>query len=221
MSKKSLEEYLMISQKNIKNKNSIDCLKANLLLKGTCHITNDNLFLSREQWKTLKHEISLLEYKKISIGDTKEPLSFWVSRVKLPKDENIKNKIIFDIIDSTQCRQLFSLITGINHFFIDRCQCHFYEEGDFISIHRDKDSCEEYEYVLSFYFDGDYKGGEFVVHLPNGEKDVYVPRSGEILISTCEYLHEVKTVKSGKRNVLHAFIQPMKIDFEDSHKGFV
>ena len=61
---------------------------------------------------------------------------------------------------------------------------------------------------MSFFLDGSYTGGEFVVHLPNEKKETYSPVSGEILISSCEYVHEVKPITSGKRNLLLAFIQP-------------
>ena len=77
----------------------IDSAKQVLSSEGTCLIPKSNLFLRLDQWKTLNNEARKLEYKKISVGDTAEPLSFQVSRIKLPSDNNIKHKIIYDIVD--------------------------------------------------------------------------------------------------------------------------
>ncbi len=191
----------------IESLSSINSLKDILSSEGSCLISDKHLVLTADQWQTLNHETRKLEYKKISNENIDTPFSFNVSVVKFSKNDDVKNKIIYDVASSVQIRHFMTILTGINHVVVSQCECHFCEEGDFISIQWSKNKPKTYKYVMSLFLEGSYTGGEHVVCGPGKKEYVYSPKSGEILISSCEFSHEVKPVMSGRRNLMLAFIE--------------
>ena len=191
----------------IESFNSINSLKNILSSEGSCLISDKNLVLTADQWQTLNHETRKLEPRKIDTENTDTLLSFKLSTIKLSKNNDIKNKVIYDVASSVQIRHFMKALTGINHAVVCQCECHFCEEGDFISNQSSENMPKTYKYVMNLFLDGSYTGGEHVVHGPGKKEHIYSPKSGEILISSCEFSHEVKPVISGKRNLVLAFIE--------------
>ena len=191
----------------IESLNSINSLKDILSSEGSCLISDKHLVLTADQWQTLNHEMRKLECKKINTETTDTPLLLKASTIKLSKNNDVKNKVIYDVASSVQIRHFMKALTGINHAVVDQCECHFCEAGDFVSIQSPKTKSETYKYVMNLFLEGSYTGGEYIVHGPGKKEYVYSPKSGEILISSCEFSHEVKPVISGKRNLMLAFIE--------------
>jgi hypothetical protein len=193
----------------------IDSLKETLLLEGSCLLPDNNLFFAVDQWKTLNYIVDKLEYKKIYKRGAPAPVSFKASKIKLPKKNEIKNKIIFDVVTSIQMTSLVRALTGINHFSVDLCESLLCEEGDFIPIEWAKKNFEGSKYVFYLFLDGSYTGGQHVVCKPCQGENVYSPRSGDILVSFCGCPQEVKPVISGKRKLVLITIQPLISIFPD------
>lgn len=195
------------------SKNFIESLKKTLAAKGTCVVPEANSFLAVDQWKSLNHEARKLKYEEVSKVDGDENFSCKIARIKRLKTNDINNKVIFNVVNSVQSKRLISLITEMNHFIIDKCQSHFYEEGDFASPHCTKGNGTDYKYVVSFFLENPYHGGDLVIHRSGKKKFAYTPRSGETVISSCDFHHEVRPVLSGHRNVVLAFIRPHQSGF--------
>jgi len=172
-------------------------------------LSDNSLFLAVDQWKALNYTADKLEYKKIYKKGSQNSVSFKSSKIKLPKKNQIKNKIIYDITTSIQMTNFVRALTGINHYSVDSCESHLYEEGDFFSPEWAKINFQASEYVFCLFLDGSYTGGDHVVNKPGGKENIYTPKSGEILIASCDCCHEVKPVISGKRRLVLACIQPL------------
>lgn len=199
----------MFLSRNKAENTLISSLKETLLAEGGCLISDEHLFLTVDQWKTLNHEACKLQYEKVE--HKKDPLhhSFKLSKIKSSKAKDLTNKVIYDVLNSVQIRRLMSDITGLRHFIVDRCECHRYEKGDFTSLQWSKDNFKSHQYVLNLFLEGVYTGGEHIISHCGKEKAIYSPKSGEIFIVSCEYDHEVKSVTTGERNLVLAFIHPL------------
>ncbi len=200
------DEIFFASKKDM---DYIASLKETLSLEGSCLLPEHNLFLAVDQWKTLNYTADTLEYKKISKKGAKDTGSFKSSKIKLPKTKKINNKVIFDVINSIQMINFVRALTEINHFSVDRCESHLFEEGDFIPIEWAKKNFEGSKYTVYLFLHGSYTGGQHVVYKPGRGENVYSPKPGEILISSCDCFHEVKPVTSGNRKLILACVQPL------------
>lgn len=195
------------------NDSSLNPLREILVNKGSCLISEKNLFLTVDQWKTLNHETTKLEYENVFFKDAKEFFSFKKSTIKPPKNENVKNKAIYDVVSSVQSRNFLATLTDLKHFSIERCECHLCEEGHLISQSWFKDNFSPYDYILQFFLDGNYTGGQLVISHSGDKESIYTPQTGDILISTCESIHEMKPIISGRRSQVLAFIQTNSPEF--------
>ena len=187
----------------------IDSLKETLSSEGSCLLPANNLFLAVDQWKTLNYMVDKLEYKKIYKRGTQTPVSYKASKIKLPKRHAIKDKIIYGVVTSKQMTSLVRGLTGINHFSVDRCESHLCEEGDFISIDWAKKNLGGSHYLFCLFLDGSYTGGQHIISKPGQTDNIYSPKSGDIVVSTCDCFHEVRPVISGERKHVFISIQPL------------
>ncbi len=191
------------------NHQLITSLKKALSKDGNCFIPQEHSFLAVDQWRTLNYAISQLKYKKMRTKNHLKPLSFKISKIKHPKNTDIKNEAIYDVITSIQMRNLIELIAGINHFLIEKCDCYLCEEGDSLSFPHAPDNFNKCKYIVTFFLDGEYTGGQHIVYRSGKKKKyAYRPKSGEMLISSCESSHEIEPITSGKKNMVQAFVQP-------------
>lgn len=195
-----------------------DKVRKQLLEEGTVVLDIAPEPFTIEDWRILNKEVREMPYSTLAYGDTDESMSIDVTRIKIAQDDDIKNREIFRILHKAEFKSLIKSITGMDEYVIDRCQAHIYREGDFIAAHRDKNSCETYEYVVSIVLDSDYEGGGFVVYKKNGEKQIFHPKANQILLSSCDFYHEVLPVTKGERRVLLSFIQPVQSALQDTHK---
>ncbi|MBS0272558.1 MAG: hypothetical protein JSR85_07940 [Proteobacteria bacterium] len=198
----------MFLDRNKTENHLISSLKETLLENGGCLISDKNLFLTVDQWQVLNHEAHNLNYKKnTNLQETPHLLK--VSTIKTSKVGTILNKVIYDVLNSVQLRSLIFEITGLHHFNIDQCEAHLYEKGDFSSSRWNRDNFKSYQYIISLFLEGAYRGGEQVISRHGQEKVIYTPQSEEIFIISCDYDHEVKPIIHGNRNLVLGFIQPL------------
>lgn len=188
----------------------INSLKDLLAAEGSCLISDENQFLTVDQWKTLNHQASKLTYKNVSYGSDKTPhsCSFKASKIKCSGNPEVYNKPIFDVLTSVQSRSFISALTGINHFSIEICECHLCEEGDSIPLAWSQENFKGYDYIIHFILEGDYSGGQLIMTQKDQTQKIYTPVTGDIFVSSCAFHHEVKPITEGKRGHILALIQP-------------
>ena len=206
MTKYTVDSMLL---NKVKEQNDpVNYLKKNILLEGCCLITNKDLSLTVDQWKTLNYEVSKLKYETFKLENANEPSDIKISKIKMPQNMEIKNKAIFDIMNSVQVRNFVMEITGVSHFTVDQCVCYVYEGKDFIPSHQADNSNNVYSYALHFFLDGNYTEGQHMIYQSKERKCVLTPSSGEILIVSSDYIHEVQPITSGSKSLILALIQP-------------
>lgn len=183
-------------------------LNSRLMSEGTVVIPQEKLPLTEGDWKTLSATLDNLDYEDIYEGDTDESTSVKVFRVKKEKDETIYHPQLMDIINSPSMKRYIARILDIDDYILERCQCHIYHEGDFVSKHQDNASCHDFQYAFMILLDGQYEGGEFCVHTPSENiTHTYRPSNYSIIITKCSLPHEVKKVTKGERKVIVGFLK--------------
>lgn len=163
--------------------------------------------LTLEAWKCLDQETNHLPYKRATFGDTDEKVNHEYFRVKVQEKKEIYNTKIMNIVNSDKMLRYYKSLTDLDGFFIDRCQCHRFSPADYVDKHRDKDSCNEYEYLVAFCLTDQYEGGEFNVYPDYGGEQAFKAPKYSLLLSKCAYPHRVREVTSGERRLIIAFLK--------------
>lgn len=183
-------------------------LNSQLMTEGTVVIPQENIPLTPTDWQTLSAVLDNLEYENIHTGDTDESTSVKVFRVKKEMDEKIYHPQLLEIINSPAMKKYIAHILNIDEYIVERCQCHIYYEGDFVSKHQDNQSCRDFKYAFMILLDGEYEGGDFCVHADeNGGTYSYYPQKNSLIITKCSMAHEVKKVTKGERKVIVGFLK--------------
>ena len=194
---------------NVKEQHdSVNYLKKNILLEGCCLINKNDLSLTVDQWKTLNYEVSKLKYETFKLENVNERSDIKISKIKMPQNMEIKNKAIFDVMNSVQVRNFVMEITGVSHFTVDQCVCYVYEGKNFIPTHQANNNSNVSQYAIHFFLDGNYTEGQHMIYQSKERKCVHTPNSGEILLVSCDYIHEVQPITSGTKSLILALIQP-------------
>jgi Rps23 Pro-64 3,4-dihydroxylase Tpa1-like proline 4-hydroxylase len=183
-------------------------LNSQLMSEGTVIVKKDEIPFTPSDWKTLATILDNLEYEDIYEGDTDESTSVKVFRVKKEKDPIIYHPQLMALLNSPTMKKYISNILNIDDYLIERCQCHVYHEGDFVSKHQDSVSCKEYRFAFMILLDGQYDGGEFCVYKPNENTPphTYRPPEYSMIITKCNLPHEVKKITRGERKVIVGFL---------------
>ncbi|HCE96159.1 MAG TPA: hypothetical protein DER04_05275 [Holosporales bacterium] len=186
----------------------VSSLKEVLSMEGACLISKRNHVLATDQWVALNFKAQHLNYQKKKQSKT-HPHSFSASLIKATKKKTIADAVIFDVVTSIQIQRLVRDIASFHHFNVQRCECHYYEEGDFISLYWMKKFIKDSKYLLIFGLESEYEGGDHVVHQKKNETSRYQPQSGDILLSSCAFNHEILPIISGRRHTVLASINPL------------
>jgi hypothetical protein len=191
-----------------REKQLIETLRESFLQEGASLVSDKYLFLAADQWETLSYRASCLTYEKHS--QTKlTPHSFKASPIKGHKKKSIADEVIFDVVNSIQMRSLVKSIVSLPHFNVQRCECHIYEKGDFISLEWMKKFIKDAPYLLTITLESKYEGGEHLIHHKKQGKKTFQPQSAEILISSCNFDHEMLPLISGQKNAVLASLHPL------------
>ena len=75
-------------------------------------------------------------------------------------------------------------------------------KGLFVGYHLDIDSNPDYIFACVIQLGSNFKGGIYRVYNNNNKKKFYdyPPTEGSLILSDCNYPHEVTKVKSGKED---------------------
>lgn len=191
-----------------REKKVIEELRSSFLQDGACLISDKYLFLAADQWKTINYKASRLAYEK-HLQTKTTPHSFKAFSIKKHRSKTITDEVIFDVVNSIQMRSLVKSILSFPHFNVQRCECHIYEEGDFISLEWMKKFIKDASHLLTITLESEYEGGEHLVHHKKQEKKTFQPQSAEILITSCDFDHEMLPLISGQKNTVLASLRPL------------
>ena len=79
-------------------------------------------------------------------------------------------------------------------------------EGCFVGLHLDTDSNPDYLVAVVIQFGDEFSGGEYVVYGGDQPPRRYSPEKNSIIVSNCDYEHEVTKVTAGQRKSLVFFL---------------
>lgn len=176
------------------------------------------VYLERTETPFLKKDLNILEdccnkVKKefIQIGDAGESNHLWVGRFMSDKDrprilnKNLSKHVI-GILDNNKVKNFVKDIIGFDYeIFIRRIQFNNIEKDCFIGHHLDTDSNPDYLCACVIQLGKDYSGGFYRVYQKNNSHIDYKSNYQSLIISDCNYPHEVTKVTNGSRQSLVFF----------------
>ncbi|MBN9413176.1 MAG: 2OG-Fe(II) oxygenase [Candidatus Paracaedimonas acanthamoebae] len=169
-------------------------------------INKAELPITSKEWQSLENIVHNAEYEAPKKGDTNEHLSLKVMRAKKPGDPINYNEPLLKLLLKPELCCYLQQRLEMKSYFVDRVQIHHYQEGDFISMHCDNDSCPDYKFSLVLHMTEEYEGGEFRVQDKNKNIKSFRAPKHTLLITSSALSHEVTRVMSGERKVIVWFI---------------
>ena len=186
----------------------------NYKINGTAYIETNDIPFSKKEILDLGKYCKEVNKEFIEIGDAGEKNHLLVGRfmtdVKEPKlvDNEFTEKVI-KIISSKKILNFIKKICNCNdEVYIRRAQYNEITEGCFVGYHLDKDSNPDYLAACVIQFGTDFSGGLYRVYNKSNTKKFidYKPEYGSLLVSDCDYPHEVTKVEKGSRGSLVFFV---------------
>ncbi len=181
---------------------------------GTAYIKIHDSPLSNEDVDKLNLFCNKVNKEFIEIGDAGETNHLLVGRfmtdIKEPKkvDNHFSNKVI-EILSSKKVIEFIKNVCSTKEdIYIRRVQYNEISENCFVGYHLDKDSNPDYLAAIVLQLGVNFNGGLYRVYNKFNKKKYidYKPDFGSLLISDCDYPHEVTKVESGKRGSLVFFV---------------
>ena len=150
----------------------------------------------------------------IKIGDAGEPNFLNVGRFMTDKEkpEIVDNPYSKKVIEVLNKKELISFIKSVlntsEDFYYRRIQFNEIVQNCFVGYHLDTDSNPDYLAACVIQLGKDYDGGLYRVYQKDNKNKFidYKPDFGSVIISNCEYPHEVTKVLKGSRKSLVFFI---------------
>jgi hypothetical protein len=182
--------------------------------KGTTLIPFDegiNPF-SNEDFKNLFEYCEKVEKEFIEIGDAGENNNLMVGRfmtdkIKPEVVDNPYSKKLLEILGKKSFVDLIKNILNLkNEFHLRRVQYNQINKGNFVGYHLDTDSNPDYLAACVIQLGENFDGGIYRVFQKDKSYNDFHPTKGSLIISNCNYPHEVTKVTSGERKSLVFFI---------------
>mgnify|MGYP006085913533 FL=1 len=182
--------------------------------KGTTLIPFDegiNPF-SNEDFKNLFEYCEKVEKEFIEIGDAGEINNLMVGRFMTDKNkpevvDNPYSKKLLEILGKKSFVDLIKNILSLkNEFYLRRVQYNQINKGNFVGYHLDTDSNPDYLAACVIQLGENFGGGIYRVFQKDKSYNDFYPTKGSLIISNCNYPHEVTKVTSGERKSLVFFI---------------
>ena len=182
--------------------------------KGTTLIPFDegiNPF-SNEDFKNLFEYCEKVEKEFIEIGDAGEINNLMVARFMTDKNkpevvDNPYSKKLLEILGKKSFVDLIKNILSLkNEFYLRRVQYNQINKGNFVGYHLDTDSNPDYLAACVIQLGENFDGGIYRVFQKDKSYNDFHPTKGSLIISNCNYPHEVTKVTSGERKSLVFFI---------------
>lgn len=188
--------------------------KNNYSTKGTILVSKDDKInpISKEDLNELLSCCEKVDKEFIEIGDAGESNNLLVGRfmTDVKKPEVVKNPFSEKVLSILSKKKVFDFIKGISgneeNLYLRRVQFNQIDKGNFVGYHLDTDSNPDYLAACVVQLGSDYSGGKYRVYQADGTHNDFTSGFGDLIISNCNYPHEVTKVKSGNRKSLVFFV---------------
>ena len=186
----------------------------NYLNNGTAYVKINDSPLSEKDLDNLNKFCNEVEKEFIKIGDAGETNYLHVGRfmTDVEEPEKVDNQFSEKVIEILSSKKMLGFIKEVcnlkDDVYIRRIQYNEIGKDCFVGYHLDKDSNPDYIAAIVLQLGTNFNGGLYrVFNKFNKKKYIdYKPEYGSLLISDCNYPHEVTRVESGKRGSLVFFI---------------
>ena len=168
--------------------------------------------LSEEDISQLVDCCESVDKEFVTTGDAGEKNFVHVGRfmTDVQKPEIVKNeysKKVIDILSKPKLKDYIKKIVGASkEIFYRRIQFNQIDENCFVGYHLDVDSNPEYLAACVIQLGKEYEGGIYRVYQKDKSFRDFKPKYGSLIISNCEYPHEVTKVTKGNRKSLVFFV---------------
>jgi len=191
---------------------SLDSYLEEFRERGTA-LVPPNLIFSAEELEHLNAIQSCIQEERVSNGDAGDTHDIYVRRIMTDKPGEVPTLVnrpfsdqILELIGDERRQAVFSRMLRLpSDLVIRRAQMNRMVKDSFIGLHLDEASNPDYEFSVVIQLGRDFKGGEFVVYPHDGDRQIFFPVYGTVLISTCKFRHEVWKVLANERNSLVYF----------------
>jgi hypothetical protein len=180
---------------------------------GVVVIDDSRQLFSSEEWEEIERLVFSedMPYETVHIGDAGEPNCVEVGRLMVDVDyprvmNEVVSRRVLDILGSDRRMTMLNQLTGHDDLHIRRAQVNLMHAGSFIGLHVDQDSNPDYEVAVVLQLGREFAGGEFVVHPPEGDRQVIQSAFRSVTVARCDFAHEVKQVTDGVRASLVFFV---------------
>ena len=194
------------------NKNILTQIKK-YLERGTAYFLKNKTPFNNEELKRLCHYCEKVEKEFIEVGDAGEKNHLLVGRfmTDIKKPVVVKNPYSKQLLKILSKKKVFNFIKNTikekKDIFLRRVQFNQIDKNCFVGYHLDKDSNPDYVAACVLQLGSKFSGGKYRVYKPKTKKYIdYTPAFGSLLISDCNFAHEVTKVNKGKRKSLVFFI---------------
>jgi len=186
----------------------------NYFNNGTAYVKINDSPLSEKDLDNLNKFCNEVEKEFIKIGDAGETNYLHVGRfmTDVEEPEKVDNQFSEKVIEILSSKKMLGFIKEVcnlkDDVYIRRIQYNEISKDCFVGYHLDKDSNPDYIAAIVLQLGTNFNGGLYrVFNKFNKKKYIdYKPEYGSLLISDCNYPHEVTRVESGKRGSLVFFI---------------
>ena len=174
---------------------------------------NSNCPLTSEDIDELSNCCEKVEKEFVSIGDAGEKNFVHVGRfmTDIKKPEVVKNNFsekVINILSKVTIKKFIKSVIGCDEeLFYRRIQFNQIDKDCFVGYHLDKDSNPDYLAACVIQLGKDYDGGLYRVYQRSEKKYIdYKPPFASLIISNCDFPHEVTKVEKGNRKSLVFFV---------------
>lgn len=198
----------------MKYSKSLEKFKFNYVLNGTAYIEKSFTPFTDDQYLKISEYCNNVEKEFVEVGDADELNHVNVGRfmtdIKKPEvvDNLYSNKLI-EILWSENVKSYIKFIVNTSdEIYLRRVQYNQINRDCFVGYHLDADSNPDYLAACVLQLGKKFDGGLYRVYNKNNKKLFidYKPDYGSLLISDCEYPHEVTKVTDGERGSLVFFV---------------
>lgn len=181
--------------------------------RGTAYFLKNKTPFNNGELKRLCNFCEKVEKEFIEVGDAGEKNHLLVGRfmTDIKKPLVVKNPYSKKLLKILSQKKVFNFIKNTikekKDIFLRRVQFNQIDKNCFVGYHLDKDSNPDYVAACVLQLGSKFSGGKYKVYKPKTKKYInYTPTFGSMLISDCNFAHEVTKVNRGKRKSLVFFI---------------
>jgi len=193
---------------------SLDFFQKDYFSKGTAYIDGKNFIFNETEMSKIVEYCSSVEKELITVGDADELNHVYVGRfmTDIKKPEIVKNDYsdgLIEILGSEKVKSLIKFITDTKEdIHLRRVQYNEITENCFVGYHLDTDSNPDYLAACVIQLGHNFEGGLYRVYNKDNKDSFndFKPNFGSLIVSNCNFPHEVTKVTKGTRGSLVFFL---------------